>query len=48
LFDHNQTAFPLDGKHKNVACAKCHPPIHTAQLTYTRYKLKSITCESCH
>ncbi|MCK4988906.1 MAG: cytochrome C, partial [Bacteroidales bacterium] len=25
LFDHNQTAFPLDGKHKNVACVKCHP-----------------------
>ena len=48
LFDHNQTAFPLDGKHKNVACVKCHPPVHTAQLTYTQYKLNSIACESCH
>jgi len=48
MFDHNQTAFPLDGKHKNVACVKCHPPVHTAQLTYTQYKLKSIACESCH
>ena len=48
MFDHNQTAFPLDGKHKNVACAKCHPPVHTAQFSYTQYQLKSITCESCH
>ncbi len=48
LFDHNNTAFPLDGKHQNVACAKCHPKVVTAQITYTQYKLKSITCESCH
>jgi hypothetical protein len=48
LFDHNLSAFPLDGKHKNVACIKCHPPVLTAQLQYIRYKLKSFTCESCH
>ena len=48
LFDHDQTAFPLDGKHKDVDCNKCHTPLVTAQLTYTRYKLKSFTCESCH
>jgi nitrate/TMAO reductase-like tetraheme cytochrome c subunit len=48
FFDHNLSAFPLDGKHKNVACNKCHLPVVTAQLTYTRYKLKSFTCESCH
>ena len=48
LFNHNQTAFPLDGKHKDVACVKCHPPTITAQVTYTLYKLKSYKCESCH
>ena len=48
MFDHNQTAFPLDGKHKNVACVKCHPPVLASQLSYTQYKLTSITCESCH
>jgi hypothetical protein len=48
LFDHNQSAFPLDGKHKDVACNKCHPSVVTAQLTYTLYKLKSYACESCH
>ncbi len=25
-FDHNQAAFKLDGKHKEVACIKCHKP----------------------
>jgi hypothetical protein len=48
MFNHNNTAFVLDGKHKNVACAKCHPQVVTAQLKYTQYKLKSFTCESCH
>ncbi len=48
LFNHDQTAFPLDGKHKNVACNKCHPPVVTAQLSFTWYKLKSFACESCH
>jgi hypothetical protein len=48
LFDHDQTAFPLDGKHIDVACNKCHAPVVTSELTYTRYKLNSFTCESCH
>jgi len=48
MFNHKNTAFPLDGKHQNVACAKCHPKVVTAQVSYTRYKLKSFTCESCH
>lgn len=48
LFNHDQTAFPLDGRHKNVACVKCHKPVVTAQNTYTLYKLKSFKCESCH
>lgn len=48
MFNHNQTAFPLDGKHKDVACNKCHPPVVIAQDTYTRYKLISFKCESCH
>ncbi len=48
LFDHNQTKFPLDGKHKDVACAKCHKPQVIAQVTSIQYKLKSVKCESCH
>jgi hypothetical protein len=45
-FDHNHTAFKLDGKHKNVACAKCHKPI--AGEKYIQYKIKNFRCETCH
>lgn len=47
-FDHNKTKFPLDGKHKNVACAKCHKPKTIGQTRVIEYKLKSYKCESCH
>jgi hypothetical protein len=47
-FDHNKTAFRLDGKHINVPCAKCHKPQHTGSDYYVIYKLKEFKCESCH
>jgi hypothetical protein len=47
-FNHNNTAFKLDGKHINVACAKCHKPQQEGTNFYIRYKLKEFKCESCH
>jgi len=47
-FDHDQTAFKLDGKHKDVACAECHKQEFSADYTYTLYKLNNYSCESCH
>jgi hypothetical protein len=47
-FDHNKTAFILDGKHINVPCAKCHKPQQEGSSFYIKYKLKVFTCESCH
>jgi nitrate/TMAO reductase-like tetraheme cytochrome c subunit len=47
-FDHNKTEFKLDGKHINVACAKCHKPQQEGSIIYTKYKLKEFKCESCH
>ncbi len=47
-FNHNNTAFKLDGKHINVACAKCHKPQQQGSYFYVKYKLKVFTCESCH
>ena len=40
--DHGKTAFPLRGKHADVACVKCHtkPPLK-APLTFDR-------CATCH
>ena len=47
-FDHNQTRFVLDGKHKDLACNKCHKPVHSGELTYVKYKFDDIRCEACH
>jgi hypothetical protein len=47
-FDHNNTAFRLDGKHINVPCTKCHKLQQEGPDIYVKYKLKTFTCESCH
>jgi hypothetical protein len=47
-FDHNKTAFRLDGKHINVACEKCHKKQQDGSLLFVQYKLKEFKCESCH
>jgi len=47
-FDHNKTAFRLDGKHVNVPCAKCHKPQKEGSEFYVLYKIKDFKCESCH
>jgi len=47
-FDHNTTAFKLDGKHQSVACAKCHKPVTIEQNTFVLYKIKDTRCENCH
>lgn len=39
-FDHNQTAFPLTGKHAEKACADCHQD--------GRYDTVTPQCISCH
>jgi hypothetical protein len=47
-FDHNKTAFKLDGKHVSVPCAKCHKPQQEGSDYYVVYKIKEYKCESCH
>lgn len=47
-FDHNKTSFKLDGKHQNVACAKCHKTVTEQNITYVLYKIKDTKCTSCH
>ena len=39
-FDHGQTAFPLAGKHVNVACQNCH--------SGNTYKGTPTACSACH
>lgn len=47
-FDHNKARFTLDGKHKDVACNKCHIEITEDNKVYTKYKMESFKCEDCH
>jgi hypothetical protein len=47
-FDHNNSAFKLDGKHINVPCENCHKPQYEGSDIYIKYKLKEYKCESCH
>jgi len=39
-FEHNQTAYQLEGQHSQVACATCHKN--------GQYKGTTSTCEACH
>lgn len=41
-FNHNQTDYPLQGKHRDVACVKCHK-----SGRYTR-TLNFMRCTDCH
>lgn len=48
-FDHGKTRFALDGKHRNVACAKCHRPVPGPQgKSTTHWRLGPMSCEQCH
>jgi hypothetical protein len=47
-FDHSKTKFPLDGKHKNVACNRCHKTTQINGTAYVLYKIKDFKCENCH
>ncbi len=47
-FNHNNTAFKLDGKHINVSCIKCHKPQQEGSTITITYKIKDYRCESCH
>jgi len=47
-FNHNQTRFKLDGKHKGVECKKCHLENKTATIPFIQYKNTERQCTSCH
>jgi len=49
-FDHaKQTRFVLDGTHKDVACAKCHPAVAQSDGSkVVQYKPLGTECRDCH
>ncbi len=47
-FDHNKTAFPLDGKHAEIECKECHIPSYKNGKTYVIYQIEKFECIDCH
>ncbi len=48
-FDHNQDSrFPLDGAHREVACAGCHEADLFGERETVRYKPLGMECTDCH
>ncbi|MEN8374335.1 MAG: hypothetical protein ABFS34_02685 [Gemmatimonadota bacterium] len=48
-FDHDLTAYPLDGAHRGVACSSCHVAEEQADgRRFVRYKPIDTSCRSCH
>jgi hypothetical protein len=48
-FDHQLTAFPLDGKHQELNCNECHKEKETESETiFIEYKIKKFGCIDCH
>jgi len=51
LFVHDQTTFPLTGKHQDVACAKCHVPVGDTgkdRPSLVFAGLSHAACTDCH
>jgi hypothetical protein len=48
-FDHGKTTYPLDGKHRAVQCAACHPRDTLRNgANAIRYRLGYHACKDCH
>jgi nitrate/TMAO reductase-like tetraheme cytochrome c subunit len=47
-FDHNTTAFPLEGKHEEIECKACHEVKDDLGNSTVLYKLNKLECIDCH
>ncbi|MEZ4959177.1 MAG: hypothetical protein R2830_05115 [Saprospiraceae bacterium] len=48
-FRHDKTAFPLEGKHAEVACEKCHKEaVMDDGQVMVQFKMASFECVDCH
>jgi hypothetical protein len=49
-FEHRKpfTGFALEGKHRGVACEKCHPAARVGTVEVRRYRPLPVECEACH
>lgn len=47
-FDHDKTAFPLEGKHAEIDCKECHKPGKQNEETVVTFKIEKFKCIDCH
>ena len=47
-FNHNNTSFPLKGRHSEIECKECHTSTIVNNKTQIVYKLKKFQCIDCH
>ncbi|MCB9883165.1 MAG: cytochrome c3 family protein, partial [Planctomycetes bacterium] len=48
-FDHAQSQFPLDERHRDLECSVCHKPWKLSSgASVTRYRPLGTTCSDCH
>lgn len=48
VFDHDATRYPLDGAHRRVPCASCHPLQSAGDRSRRIYRPLGIECRDCH
>ncbi len=48
FFNHDNTEFPLEGRHAELACQDCHKTIGDDGVTFIQYQFKSFECVDCH
>ncbi len=48
-FDHNQTKFPLQGRHATIKCSECHKSSKAGKANVLlKFNKLSTQCQSCH
>ena len=47
-FNHNETMFPLEGKHVGVACIECHKEEMIEGSVFVNYQIEQFECIDCH
>lgn len=47
-FNHDNTAFKLEGRHAEIGCGACHKPVEMNGEIITQYQFESFECVDCH
>ena len=48
LFDHDETEFPLEGRHAEIECKACHKVKMIEGEERIEFKMESFECIDCH